>query len=113
MENLERLHGKRFTAKIENVSVEGKISIENNHVYLCQNNFNGWDCEDKLGYKYSWMLKNFDSPEINDVTELKIISMTKEEIENYKDFKEGDEIIDMADGEIRKVNVVLNNICFL
>ena len=38
--------------------------------------------------------------------------MTKEEIENYKDFKEGDILYNEAYSCIRKVDAVLNNTVF-
>jgi len=38
----------------------GKIQIENNELFLCQNRNNGKDCKNKWGYKYSWTLGDWD-----------------------------------------------------
>lgn len=46
--------GDIFTATISDIPVEGKIQIENNIVYLCQDRRSGDSCDNKLGYKYSW-----------------------------------------------------------
>lgn len=119
MKELEKLHGKRFTAKIQNTSVKGKICVDEcygvNCVYLCQNARNGDSPPNKhlFGYKYGWVILDFSCPEDNSVTELKIIeTMTKEEIENYKDFKEGDLLCKEGCDFFKKVEAVLNNIVF-
>lgn len=117
MKDLKTLHGKRFTAKIQNTSVKGKICVDECYgvdcVYLCLNARNGDSPPNQhlFGYQYGWVIYNFSCPEDNSVTELKIIeTMTKEEIENYKDFKEGDEITNY--GYVRIIDAVLNNTCF-
>lgn len=119
MKDLEKLHGKRFTAEIGDVPVEGKICYgeysSKRHIFLCQNTKNGLrpDGNDMLGYKYGWMLEDFNNLERNNVTNLKIIElMTKEEIENYKDFKEGDLLCKEGYDFFKKVEAVLNNIVF-
>lgn len=44
-------------AVIKNETVEGKISInQSNDLYICQNSYNGDAADDKLGYKYSWII---------------------------------------------------------
>jgi len=68
---LKRYHGRRFTAKIEDIEVEGRISIkqrdtardpdsvfdDNGHaIYLCQNKIEGNPCEERFGYAYSWVV---------------------------------------------------------
>jgi hypothetical protein len=50
--------GSKFTATIGNTSVEGKIQIENDDIYLCQDERNGACCSNKLGYIFSWRLDN-------------------------------------------------------
>lgn len=48
-------HGKQFKSLIGQTSVEGKIYYDKseNQFYLCQNERDGSDCVDKLGYKFS------------------------------------------------------------
>lgn len=50
--------GKRFTAVIQSVPVEGRIQFERSRFYLCQNKRDGCNCSDKLGYKYSWVVSD-------------------------------------------------------
>lgn len=53
--NLLECAGRRFTCKISGTFVEGKIQVENNLVFLCQNIISGCHCKDTLGYYYSWV----------------------------------------------------------
>lgn len=104
MENLLNCKGKRFKCKIDGIYVEGRIQVEKNMVFLCQNIKDGGECEDKLGYTYSWYVgtKDKDYLSMNNITNFEIIGMTKEEIENYKDWQVSDKIInkDGTKGEI-------------
>lgn len=104
MKNLLNCKGKRFKCVIDGNLTEGHIQVEENRVYLCQNIKNGGICEDKLGYEYSWYVRTGDEYDLlsNYVTNFKLIDMTKEEIENYKDWQVGDKIIhkDGSKGEI-------------
>lgn len=97
MENLLYCKGRRFKCKIQDKEVEGKIQVENYNVYLCQNEWNGASCKDKLGYKYSWYVLEVDDDLLNyfSVTDFKLIPMTKEEIKNYKDWQVGNKIINL------------------
>jgi hypothetical protein len=47
--------GQKFKANIGNEEIEGKLSIENNELYLCQDYEDGNECTNKQGYKYSWV----------------------------------------------------------
>lgn len=53
-EELLKCDGRKFRAVIDGVECEGKITVENGWIYLCQNKCNGVDCMDKKGYDYSW-----------------------------------------------------------
>ena len=55
--NLLECAGRGFTCKIDGTFVEGKIQVEDNSVFLCQNIINGYHCKDTLGYYYSWAPK--------------------------------------------------------
>lgn len=77
-------HGDRVKCTIDGVGIkDAKISIDKDGTpFICQNKEDGWDAEDKLGYRYSWALdeefedsdvtnlrpdkKSFDYPEIGD-----------------------------------------------
>ena len=53
--NLLECAGRGFTCKIDGTFVEGKIQVEDNSVFLCQNSKNGASAYNKRGYKYSWI----------------------------------------------------------
>lgn len=91
MENLLGCNGVRFTAKIKGTPVSGKIRVENEKVYLCQNKMDGALCADRLGYEYSWYVGAGDSDKLKDknVTDFKL-HITASEIEQYKDWAVGD-----------------------
>ena len=92
MVNLLSCDGRRFRCKINGMPVEGKVRVEGNKVYLCQNKHDGNDADDKLGYKYSWEVTS--GFEQNHVTEFKILPpCTAEEIEAYKDWQVRDKIM--------------------
>lgn len=94
MENLLGCKGREYTAKIYGDAVSGRIQVENDKVYLCQDVKNGADCKDKLGFKHSWGVDN-GSPELlayNDITDFSLTPPTAEAIEAYKDWQVGDEI---------------------
>ena len=94
MDNLLNSNGRRFRCKIEGTPVEGKIRVENDCVYLCQDKKSGTDCTDKLGYKYSWIVHTGSERDLtlNHVTDFQLLPMTAAEIESYKDWQVGDEI---------------------
>ena len=80
--NLLDSHGKRFTAKIQRVEVEGRIAVESDRVYLCQDEKDGTRCGDTLGYDYSWTVGDGSkySLEANSVTDFMIVeSQTNDE----------------------------------
>ena len=60
MENLLNTNniGRPFRAYIYNALCEGKIQIEGRRVYLCQNIMEGKNCDNRLGYTYSWSVRS-------------------------------------------------------
>ena len=96
MENLLNCDGRKFSAKINETYVEGLIRVEDGEAYLCQNQRNGYSCNDKLGFKYSWSVRDGSIGSLNDtgVTDLRLHPVTTEEIEDYKDWQIGDKITD-------------------
>lgn len=100
MENMLRCNGRRFTAKIMGTESCGKIRVEGGDVFLCQNENPGSLCRDRLGYKYSWAVGSGVPAKLiqYNVTDFKLIDMTAEEIEAFKDWRIGDRIEDKAEG---------------
>lgn len=111
MENLLNCNGLRFSAKIKGSYVEGKITVEDGEVYLCQNKFDGLDCTNKRGYKYSWTVGIGDEIELenNRVSSLKIFNLTQKDIDEYKDWKVGDvvELLDEHEKEFDELYEVI------
>lgn len=104
MVNLLSCDGRRFRCKIKGMPVEGKVRVEGNKVYLCQNRHDGSEADDKLGYKYSWEVTS--GLELNQVTGFKILHPdTAEEIEAYKDWGEGDRLR-KKNGSSRTIEVI-------
>jgi len=50
--------GTKFKAKIEGTWCEGRIQKEGSDIYLCQNEKNGSDADNKLGYHNSWTIND-------------------------------------------------------
>lgn len=88
--DLTKCKGFNFKSNIDGTPSEGKIQVENGKVYLCQDKKDGEDCQDKLGFMYSWIGKG--SPEdmkefcIN-VTDFEIVPRDQE---TYQDWQVGD-----------------------
>lgn len=89
--------GKKFTAKLFKVPVEGKIYYDEKEgeYFLCQNSKEGSKSPDKLGYECSWSVYcgKLRDQKRNNVSDLRIERPTKEEIEVFKDFSKGDVLI--------------------
>lgn len=91
--NIEKLHGLKFEAWIENEKCEGAVSIddfcEKLCVHLCQNTKSGHECRDKKGYIYSWNVYDLKNPNHDYVTNLKIdisgVDFGQYETENVED----------------------------
>jgi hypothetical protein len=66
-------HGKEFTGVIDGFTVKGKISIDRT-TFFCTNEFNldGIYTENKLGYKYTWLIdENVKSIKVDGVEIIK------------------------------------------
>lgn len=94
MKNLLECKGRRFAAKIGGTEVTGEIQVEAGKVFLCQDENNGAGCLDKLGYRYSWVVRDGSPDNLNEtnVTDFRLTELTAEEIEAYKDWQVGDVI---------------------
>lgn len=98
MKNLLNCNGRFFSAKIYKDEVTGRIRVEDKRVFLCQDKKSGVSCKNRLGYKYSWEVRDGSEEElINEhVYDFKLTSLTAEEIEQYKDWQEGD-VLELLD----------------
>lgn len=99
MENLLNCNGQFFLAKIKGKEVTGRITVEDGYAYLCQDIFDGKDCLNKRGYKYSWIVKDGSKKGLteNKVSHFKLIPSLPEYIEQYKDWRVGD-VVKLLDG---------------
>lgn len=89
--DLTKCRGLNFKANIEGKPCEGKIQVEGNMVYLCQNNMVGSGCDDKMGFRHSWSIIHGteEDMEENYVEDFEIVPRDPE---TYKDWQVGDMI---------------------
>ena len=87
--DLTKCKGFCFKASIERLTCEGKIQVENGCVYLCQNIIDGAECQDRLGFKYSWGILDGSKEDMkrNHVTDFEIVPRDPE---TYRDWQVGD-----------------------
>lgn len=74
MQNLQECHGWYFMGYINNRMVKGRISVQSDLVYFCQNTHRGSSCKEKFGYKSSW---------VNDSACAQMIVATKTDSQNF------------------------------
>ena len=67
--------GTWFKAEIDHMPCIGQIQKENGQIFLCQNDANGHNCEDRLGNLYSWGIRNGSANDLkeNNVLKLKLL----------------------------------------
>lgn len=67
-------HGKEFVGIVKDISVSGKISVSSGLSFLCtdEDNLNGSNGCNKLGYRYSWFIDHQVSSILVDGVELLI-----------------------------------------
>jgi hypothetical protein len=73
--NLQDLKpGTIIRCSIRGQLIEGKIQKQGPDYFICQNVISGADCEDKLGYLYSWCVVGGDiiSTKNYEVTQIEI-----------------------------------------
>ena len=79
LKDLWECHGRYFRCKIEDKECEGRICIEDDEIYLCQDIVDGIDSEEKFGYDYSWNITRSsenilrDAPNEDDVSEFVLL----------------------------------------
>lgn len=116
LKNLLDCHGRPFRCKIDGTQCEGRITVEDEKVYLCQNKCDGFDCEDKQGFLYSWKITAFqkdilDNKSNVDVTEFVLLDSNNEHfrLANIQDLVPGN-IIQYRHFEPREILKVSNGI---
>lgn len=65
--------GKRISCMIQDIPIrDGKIQYEGNYYYICQDVISGNRCLDKLGYHFSWSVRDGSSEAMcdNEVTNI-------------------------------------------
>lgn len=94
MDNLLKCHGRCFEADMDGTNVKGRISVDEGSVYLCQDQFDGSDCKNKLGYKYSWHVFTGSKSDlaIQHVSYFRFTDPDPAYIESYKDWQVGDKV---------------------
>ena len=80
-------HGMRVRCKINGMQVDdAKLSIDKNgSVYVCQNEEEGTDAEDKLGYLFSYLFAYKNDTEFGEVEDLESIDKSEWQAKYYKD----------------------------
>lgn len=93
--------GTKFKAKIQGVECEGRIQKEDGCIYLCQNKADGGTCYDKLGFDYSWTIKDGSLTALLN-EEVEIISLELDpSFEAPSIIKVGDYLVTFKKGKIR------------
>lgn len=94
MKNLLHCDGILFVSRIKGEQVSGRITVEDGYAYLCQDIFEGKNCRNKRGYKYSWFVGEGgeNDLEINSVSEFRLTGLDEGVIEAFKDWWVGDKI---------------------
>jgi hypothetical protein len=98
MEDLQQCDGRRFSAIINGIKCEGRISVERGIVYLCQNKKDGNRCRNSKGYDYSWncnsgtidALKNVHVSDFKLFPDFSMLSIREIALEKAKEFYPND-----------------------
>lgn len=97
-------HGMKVLCEIDGKEIkDAKISIdEDGRVYVCQNVKDGFDAEDKLGYKYSWIL-SYEGEDIEDWDDnVKNLRTAEKTLDDFSTLEIGDVLVD-RDGDERTI----------
>ena len=73
--DLLQCDGRRFRAKIKKIVCDGRISVEDGRVFLCQKSLNGNAATDRKGFEWSWSVGNgtHDCLIADDVTDFELL----------------------------------------
>lgn len=109
--DLKKCKGWYFKAKIHETHCEGRIQVERDTVFLCQDSINGAECQDTLGFKYSWGIIDGSKVALktNNVTDFEIIPRDPE---TYKEWQVGDSLLNediSSSGELPDGRVIFRS----
>ena len=117
LKNLLDCHGQPFRCKIDGTQCEGRITVEDENVFLCQNEMDGYDCVDKQEFSYSWHITEVQKDILDNkanhqyVTEFVLLDSQNEHfrLANIQDLVPGN-IIQYRHFEPREILEVVNGI---
>lgn len=86
--DLTKCRGLNFKANIDGTPCEGRIQVEDETVYLCQDKIVGLACKDKMGFRYSWRI-NEGTPEAMEANciDVKNFEIIPRDPETYLDWQ--------------------------
>jgi len=106
--DLRPFHGREFEGVVpRNFNVKGRISVnKSGRVYLCQNEREGENADDKLGFKYSWIVQreNESTWETDYLDSITILDEPKP-INPEWDWKDGEIVRSTVDDHEYEMNV--------
>ena len=106
--DLTKCRGFAFKAKIHDVQCEGRIQVERDVVFLCQDSINGAECQDTLGFKYLWGIIDGSKVALktNNVTDFEIVPRDPE---TYRDWQVGDKVMMKYVGWNEQIEVIFRS----
>ncbi len=85
--------GQLISCKIQGCIVkQARIHYEGGSIYICQDVEPGTCCEDKLGYKYSWVVAGINADDANWAEGCNEHEVTNISVESFNTFKVGDRV---------------------
>ena len=94
MKNLLECNGMRFHAIIDGSPTYGKIRVEEDEAFLCQDEKDGDDCDDKLGYNFSWGVGSGSDGDLIGNAVRALTAIAEDDRTPWQFWKEGDKITD-------------------
>ena len=77
------LIGKEISCTINGVEInEARIQYDIIRFYICQNQKEGLECSDRLGFQFSWGISDGNNPIMNEVSNI-VLRNPKQEYEIY------------------------------
>lgn len=89
--DLTKCRGLNFKANILGTPCEGRIQVEDETVYLCQNIIGGMECIPKLGFRCSWAVEQGTTENLKK-SDVKNLEIVPRDPETYKDWQVGDKV---------------------
>lgn len=103
MENLLNCDGFYYKAKINETEIAGRIRVEGDRVYLCQDYISSGQDVDRFGYSSSYYVGHGDAGVMESKSVRYFHLLTPEEAEQYKDWRVGDIVMDNYGGTLEVI----------